>query len=750
MVVKISKAKILKSSVFRANSWKGFLNEVKQGIDYYISRETLTLAVLKLLCNSLIVKLMRKGKINFFYFLILACWMLGCSADQGKEGQNIESNKQGNAEDFEVKVDQFADVQILRYEIPGFEDLSAKEKELVYYLYQAGLSGRDIIYDQNYKHNLVIRRTIEAIIENYAGDKNSEDYNQFLIYAKRVWVSNGIHHHYSTQKMVPGFSSAYFAELLKDIPQEALPLSEGEDKKALLNKLTPIIFDATIDAKRVNQDASVDMVATSANNFYEGVTEQEVERFYAQKLKGGDDTPLMYGLNSKLVKENGRLVEKVYKVGGMYGEAIEKIVYWLGKASQVAENEKQKAALDKLIQYYKSGDLRDFDAYNIAWVADTSSVVDVISGFIEVYGDAMGYKGAYESVVSIKDQEASERMAAIAHNAQWFEDNSPIMDEYKKKDVTGISYKVVTVAAEAGDAAPSTPIGINLPNSAWIRKAHGSKSVSLGNITDAYSKASGEGSAGEFAYSDEEKARAKEYGVLAGKLHTALHEVIGHASGQLHEGVRNPAETLKNYASPLEEARADLVALYYIMDPKMVEIGIMPSLEVGKAEYEGYIRNGMMLQLRRLNEGDNIEQAHMRNRQMIAAWVYEKGKAENVIEKKVENEKTYFVINDYEKLRNLFGQLLREIQRIKSEGDYDAGRAIIEDYGVKVDQDILKEVKKRYEKMASAPYAGFIQPKLIPVMTDGRITDVKVEYPRDFVEQMMFYGKEYSFLPNYN
>ncbi len=688
---------------------------------------------------------------KLLYLSVLSCFMLAC----GSENRDIDTAEGSETEvdpfeNFEVKVDQFADVQILRYKVPGFDDLDPQTKELVYYLYEAALSGRDIIYDQNYKHNLVVRRTIEAIVDNYKGDKSSDDFESFMTYAKRMWFSNGIHHHYSTQKLEPGFSSAYFAELLKDIPENALPLAEGEDKAALLSKLTPILFDSEVDSKRVNQNQAEDMVKGSANNYYEGVSQREVEQFYKNMTAKAEERPVLYGLNSKLTKEGGKVVEKTYKVGGMYGEAIEKIVYWLEKASAVAENEKQKAALDKLIAFYQSGDLKTFDEYNIAWVADTASVVDVINGFIEVYGDAMGFKGAFESVVSIKDQEASERMAAIAQNAQWFESNSPIMEEHKKKEVTGISYKVITVVAESGDAAPSTPVGINLPNSNWIRKEHGSKSVSLGNIKDAYTEAAGAGSADEFAYNDDEKRRAREYGVLAGNMHTALHEVIGHASGQLNEGVANPSETLKNYASPLEEARADLVALYFILDPKMVEIGVMPSLEVGKAEYEGYIRNGLMLQLRRLEEGANIEQAHMRNRQLVASWVYEKGKPENVIEKKVENGKTYFVINDYEKLRSLFGELLKEIQRIKSEGDYEAGKALIEDYGVVVDQEMLREVKKRYESMDSAPYSGFVQPRLVPVMTDGKITDVKIEYPKDFVEQMMYYGKEYSFLPNYN
>lgn len=692
---------------------------------------------------------MLQKSIRILYLSLFSCFILSCSSET-KETPEVVESEVDPFENFEVKADQFADVQILRYKVPGFDDLDLKKKELVYYLYEAALSGRDIIYDQNYKHNLVIRRTIEAIVENYTGNESSEEYKKFMTYAKRVWFSNGIHHHYSTQKIDPEFTSAYFSELLKEIPTDSLPLIDGEDKKALLDKLVPILFDDNIDAKRVNQDQDVDMVAASANNYYEGVSQSEVERFYKKLAAKGEENPVLYGLNSKLLKENGAVVEKVYKVGGMYGEAIDKIVYWLEKASAVAENQKQKAALDKLIQFYKTGDLKTFDEYNIAWVQDTASVVDVINGFIEVYGDAMGFRGAYESVVSIKDMAASERMAAIAQNAQWFETNSPLMEEHKKKEVTGISYKVITVVVEAGDAAPSTPIGINLPNSNWIRKDHGSKSVSLGNINDAYAEAAGAGSADEFAYNDEQKARAKEYGVLAGNLHTSLHEVIGHASGQLNEGVGNPSETLKNYSSALEEARADLVALYFIMDPKMVDIGVMPSLEVGKTEYDGYIRNGMMLQLRRLDEGADIEQAHMRNRQLVASWAYEKGMADNVIEKKVEDGKTYFVINDYEKLRVIFGELLREIQRIKSEGDYAAGKALIEDYGVKVDQELMAEVKKRYEKMDSAPYSGFIQPKLVPVVEDGKITDVKVEYPKDFVEQMMHYGKEYSLLPAYN
>lgn len=655
-------------------------------------------------------------------------------------------------DDFQVKVDQFADLQILRYRVPGFENLSMTEKELAYYLYEASLAGRDIIYDQNYKHNLAIRKTIEAILSGAMaeGDTTGNDYNNFLKYAKRMWFSNGIHHHYSNDKFVPEFSREFFVQRVNSLSENRLPLSEGESKEQFLEKILPVIFDPTVDAKKINLEEGADLIVTSANNLYEGVTQQEVEQFYTQLIDKKDAQPVLYGLNSKLLKEDGQIVEKMYKVGGMYTSAIEKMVSWLEKALEVAEDENQKKSLSTLIEYYETGDLKKFDEYNIAWVSDTAAMVDIIHGFIEVYGDALGYRGAYEAVVSIKDIEASQRMAALSREAQWFEDNSSIMDEHKKANVQGISYKVGTVVVEAGDAAPSTPIGINLPNSDWIRKIHGSKSVSLGNITDAYNLAVSTGALEEFTYTEDELKRAQEHKILSDKLHTALHEVIGHASGQLNPGVASAHETLKNYASSLEEARADLVALYYLMDPKLVEIGVMPSLEVGKTEYDGYIRNGLMLQLNRLEEGANIEQAHMRNRQMVASWAFENGKQENVIERKSENGKTYFVVNDYEKLRELFGQLLREVQRIKSEGDFEAGRNLIENYGIKVDQDLLREVKSRYAKLNVAPYSGFIQPRLVPVKQGDRIIDVKVEYPADFVGQMLEYGKNYSFLPVYN
>lgn len=680
--------------------------------------------------------------------LVLSFVLFHCSPSTINE--QSQANEVGE-DDFQVKMDQFADLQILRYRVPGFENLTSREKELAYYLYEASLSGRDIIYDQNYKHNLSIRKVMESLISSATPeDSANADFQKLLTYAKRMWFSNGIHHHYSNDKLIPEFSEQYFVRKVNALSDDQLPLWEGETKEQFTNRLIPILFNPTIDAKRISQDASGDMVALSSNNLYEGLTQVEVEQFYTQLIDKNDSTPVMYGLNSKLLKDDGEIIEKQYKVGGMYTQAIEKMVYWLQKAVEVSEDENQKKSLSKLIEYYQTGDLEKFDEYNIAWVSDTASVVDIIHGFIEVYGDALGYRGAYEAVVSIKDEEASKRMAALSREAKWFEANSPIMDEHKKENVKGISYKVGTVVVEAGDAAPSTPIGINLPNSDWIRKIHGSKSVSLGNITDAYNLAGSTGTLEEFTYSEEEQNRAQEYKVLSDKLHTALHEVIGHASGQLNPGVASASETLKNFASPLEEARADLVALYYLYDQKLVDIGVMPSLEVGKTEYEGYIRNGLMLQLNRLEPGSTIEQAHMRNRQMVAAWAFEKGQADNVIERKTKDGKTYFVVNDFDKLRALFGQLLREVQRIKSEGDYNAGKQLIEKYGVKVDQNLLKEVKDRYASLNVAPYSGFIQPRLVPVKKGKRIVDVKVEYPKDFMEQMLEYGREYAFLPVYN
>jgi len=683
-------------------------------------------------------------KVKRLYLALLFC----CALFILESCKKVEDNANASSEkEFKFLTEQFADLKIVRYQVPGFDELSLKEKELCYYLYQAALSGRDIIWDQNYKHNLLIRKTLESIIENYKGDKAAAEWNQFMVYAKRVFFSNGIHHHYSTSKIMPEFSKEFFATLVKSIDPAKLP-SDGFTPESLITTLTPILFDSSVDAKRVNLDSNVDLVKNSANNFYEGLTQKEVEDYYSKIIDKNNNTPISYGLNSKLIKENGKIVEKTWKVGGMYSGAIEKIVYWLEKAITVAETPQQQKALEILVDFYKTGDLKKFDDYNIAWVADTASRTDVVNGFIEVYGDALGYRASYESVVSIKDMEATKRIAAISKEAKWFEDNSPLMPNHKKPTVTGISAKVITVVVEAGDASPSTPIGINLPNANWIRRDHGSKSVNLGNIVYAYGQAAkGNGFMQEFVFDAKELEFEEKYGALGDNLHTDMHEVIGHASGQINPGVGQPAETLKNYASTLEEARADLVALYYMLDNKLVEIGVMPSLEVGKAQYNDYIRNGMMTQLVRLKPGDNIEESHMRNRQLIAQWVFEKGKAENVIEKVTKENKTYFVIRNYEKLRTLFGELLREVQRIKSEGDFKAGQSLVETYGVKVDPILHKEVLARYEKLKIAPYGGFLNPKLVAVEKDGKITDIKIEYPADFTEQMMFYGKEYAFLP---
>ncbi len=671
---------------------------------------------------------MKPSKQNYWLLLLFA-FAISCTP-AAKEEEKVVAQ-----EDFKYLADQFADIKIIRYKIPGFDNLSTSQKTLVYYLTQAGLEGRDIMYDMNYRHNLTIRKALENILTTYTGDKNAEPWKQFEVYLKRIWFSNGIHHHYSNAKIMPAFSKEYLGELL------------ASTKTELSSEVVDVIFDPVVDAKKVNLDASKGLVKGSAINFYDpDITAEEVDAFYAPLLEKAGDKPLSYGLNSRLVRnEDGSISEDVYKVDGLYGGAIKRIIYWLEKAATVAENEPQKKALLLLVEYYKTGSLETWDAYNIAWVAATDGDIDYINSFIEVYNDPKGYRGSYETIVEINDFAASERMKVISDNVQWFEDNSSIMDEHKKAKVVGVTYKVVNVAGEAGDASPSTPIGVNLPNANWIRAAHGSKSVSLGNIVAAYGKAGSSGFLEEFAYNEEEIARAKEFGDIGGDMHTALHEVVGHASGQINKGIGTPKETLKNYASALEEGRADLVALYYLYDQKLIDLGLVPSLEVGMETYDGYIRNGMMLQLRRLDLGDDIEEAHMRNRQMIAHWAFEKGAEENVIERVTKDGKTYFVVNDYEKLHDLFGQLLKEIQRIKSEGDFEAGKALIEDYGVKVDLELHKEVLERAAKLKSAPYGGFINPKLVPVTDDaGNITDVKVEYPADFTKQMLYYSETYS------
>ena len=636
--------------------------------------------------------------------------------------------------------EQFADIKILRYKVPGFENLSLKQKELVYYLTQAGLAGRDIMYDQNYRFNLTIRRALEYIYQNYEGDKTTEDWKNLEIYLKRIWFSNGIHHHYSNDKFKPGFSADYLTKLLKETNTKL----EGEAFEVIFNDK---------DAKKVNLDASKDLVLGSAINFYgPNVTEADVDKYYKTLKSPNPLQPLSFGLNSQLLIEDGKVVEKVWKSGGLYGQSIDKIIFWLQKAKDVAENDQQAKAFDLLIKFYQTGDLKIWDDYNVAWADTKEGDIDYINGFIEVYNDPKGYRGSYESTVQIKDFEMSKKMDVLATNAQWFEDNSPIMDAHKKKNVVGVSYKTVNVAGEAGDASPSTPIGINLPNADWIRAAHGSKSVSLGNIIDAYNNAGSTGRLEEFAFSKDEVALEKQYGELSSKLHTALHEVIGHASGQINSGIGTPSETLKNYASTLEEARADLVGLYYLPDQKLVEFGLTTdAAAIGKVAYDGYIRNGLMTQLIRLNLGDNIEEAHMRNRQLVAAWVFEKGKSNNLIEKVSKNDKTYFKINDYNALRELFGELLKEIQRIKSEGDFKSAQALVETYGVKVDQALHKEVLERNKKFTSAPYGGFINPVLVPsIDAEGKILDIKVTYPDNFAKQMLEYAELYSTLPSKN
>lgn len=671
---------------------------------------------------------------SVFKICLLALFLVACKDDVKEEV--VEKAEV----EFNYNVEQFADIKILRYQIPGWENLSLKEQKLVYYLTEAGLAGRDIMWDQNYRHNLQIRKALESVYVNYTGDKTSDDWKAFTVYLKRVWFSNGIHHHYSNDKLVPDFSKEYLNDLF-------LASNTTLDAAAL-----DVIFNNE-DAKKVNQAKGVDNVALSAVNFYgPDVTSEDVISFYKAKTSPDPERPLSYGLNSQLVKENGVLKERVYKSGGLYGSAIDEIIKWLEKARGVAENEPQGKAIDLLIKYYMTGDLQTWDDYNVAWTAATAGNVDYINSFIEVYNDPLGYRGSYETVVQINDFDMSKKMAVLSENAQWFEDNSPLMEEHKKNSVVGVTYKVVTVAGEAGDASPSTPIGVNLPNANWIRKEVGSKSVSLGNIINAYSNAGSTGRLQEFANDEEELQLEEEYGALADKLHTALHEVIGHASGQMNPGVGETKETLKNYASTLEEGRADLVGLYYLYDSKIQELGLVDDWKkVGTAAYDGYIRNGLMAQLIRLNLGDDVEEAHMRNRQWVSAWAFEKGMADNVIEKVTRDGKTYFNINDYEKLHELFGELLRETQRIKSEGDYAAVEALVEGYGVKVDQEIHAEVLERNKKFTSAPYSGFVNPVLVPEFdATGNITAIKVTQPEGYDKQMLFYGKNFNHLPDVN
>lgn len=664
---------------------------------------------------------------------------MSCTSE--KEANKTEST------DFQFFVEQFADLKILRYPVLGFDDLTLKQKELLYYLSQAAIEGRDIMFDQNYKYNLAIRRTLEAIYEHYQGDRNTENFKAFEVYLKRVWFSNGIHHHYSSDKFLPEFNEAYFGDLIVGIDDDKFPVSKNEIIKVLL----PAIFNPKFDSKRVNQAEGADIIATSANNYWgEGITQAEAEAFYAKMKDPNDKEPVSYGLNSRLEMVDGELVEYIWKVGGVYSKAIERIVFWLEKALAVAENEQQAQVISLLIDYYKTGDLKTFDAYNVAWLADQESQVDFVNGFIETYGCPLGLKASWESLVNFKNIEATHRTEIISQNAQWFEDNSPVDPRFKKETVKGVTAKVITAAMLGGDCYPATPIGINLPNADWIRKEYGSKSVTIENITYSYYEAGkGSGFLEEFAYSADEIERARKYGFHADNLHTDMHECLGHGSGQLLPGVAG--DELKAYGAPIEESRADLFALYYMGDEKMVELGLLPDIEAHKAEYDNYIRNGLMTQLTRIKLGDNIEQAHMRNRQLIARWAYENGKADNVIELKTRNDKTYFVINDYKKLRELFGCFLAEIQRVKSEGDFEAAKNLIEMYAVKIDFDLHKEVLNRYEKLNLAPYSGFVNPVYVVASNpDGQITNIQLDYSEGYAEQMMRYSKQYSYLPVYN
>jgi len=662
---------------------------------------------------------------------------------------NNSGRERSAVNEFDFFVEQFADIKIMRYQVPGFEELTLKQKKLVYYLSQAALSGRDIIFDQNGQYNLRIRKTLEVIYNTYKGDRQSDEFIDFMTYTKRVLFSNGIHHHYSSDKFIPDFTKDYFISLINNSDKEKLPIQENQTQEEFLELVIPVMFDPDVLPKRVYTGPDADIVANSAVNFYENVTAQDVINFYERMKVPGDTTPVSYGLNSRLVKVNGELQEQVYYMDGLYGEAIEKIVYWLEKASEFAENEKQKAVIDKLVEYYKTGDLKTFDDYSVLWVNDLDSHIDFINGFIETYQDPLGMKATWEAMVNFKDIEATHRTEIISNNAQWFEDNSPIDARFKKKEVKGVTAKVINAAMLGGDCYPSTPIGINLPNADWIRKYHGSKSVTIENITYAYDQVSlGSGFLEEFATDEEEINLIKKYGYISDNLQVDLHECLGHGSGQLLPGTSSDA--LKNYSSPLEEVRADLFSLYYIADPKMVELGLLPDPDAAKAKYIGYIRNGLMTQLVRIEEGKDLEQAHMRCRQIISRWTYEKGKSENVIEEFNKDGKTYYKINNYDRLRELFGELLSEVQRIKSEGDYEAGKDLVENFGIRFDRGLHKEVLERYAKLNLAPYSGFINPVYKLVEKDGEITDVVITYPHNYIEQMMYYSKEYSFLPAWN
>lgn len=648
------------------------------------------------------------------------------------------------SENFNYIVEQFADLQLLRYRVAGFENLSLRQKELIYYLSEAALEGRDILFDQNGKYNLQIRKLLEAVYVSYSGDRNNPEFQGLEVYLKRVWFSSGIYHHYACDKFVPAFSPEFLRECIEQVDVTSLPLKDGESVQAMCDKLFPVMFDPKVMPKRVNQADGEDLVMTSAANYYEGVTQDEAEKFYAMQKVAADPHPVMYGMNSRLVKKDGVLQEEVWKLDGMYGEAIQKIIFWLEKAETVAENEAQREVIRLLIDFYRTGDLKTFDTYSIAWLKDTDSKVDFVNGFIESYGDPLGMKASWESIVNFKDEEATHRTEIISQHAQWFEDHSPVSPSFKKEVVRGVSAKVITAAMLGGDLYPSSAIGINLPNSNWIRSLHGSKSVTIGNLTDAYNKAAkGNGFREEFVYSQKEKDLLEKYADITGDLHTDLHECVGHGSGKLLPGV--DPDALKAYGSTIEEARADLFGLYYLPDEKLVELGLTPDKEAYKAEYYTYMMNGLLTQMVRIEPGCDLEEAHMRNRQLIARWALENGKSKNVVELVKKEGKTYVKINDYLQLRGLFAALLSEIQRIKSEGDYEAARALVEKYAVKLDATLHEEILNRYRSLHLAPYKGFVNPVYLPQYdAEGRIVDVKLDYTEGYTEQMLRYGRDYS------
>jgi len=647
---------------------------------------------------------------------------------------------------FQIQTEQFDDIRILRYQVPGFDELPLLQKKMIYFLSQAALYGRDILWDQNYQHNLIIRKTLEAVINTYQGDRETKDFASFIIYAKKVFFANGIHHHYSMDKFFPAVKESYLLELMAQSDLKELAEKSRQNETEFARDICHIIYDKTTGIKRVSLDTSGDLIADSACNFYEGVSQKEAEDYYTN-LQKQSDSKVSHGMNSTLIKKDGVLVEDVWKLGGKYSESIEKMVFWLRKAVEISNDKHQKEALEKLVVFYETGDLQTFDDYSILWLNDLHSPIDIIHGFIEVYGDPLGKKATFESVISIIDEQATKRAKTISDHADWFEAHSSTDVRFKKKEIKGVNARAVNVVMETGDCSPATPIGINLPNADWIRAEYGSKSISISNIIDAYDEASkGNGSIREFAWSEEEIRIHEEHSALASKLHVDLHEIVGHGSGKLAEGIADPSETLKNYASTIEEARADLVALYFALNPKLIDLGLMPSQEVGICEYNSYIRGGLMTQLVRVEAGKDIEESHMRNRQLIAQWVFEKGKKDKLIERKQKEGKTYFVINDYKKLNHLFGLLLNEVQRIKSEGDYQAAHDLVENYGVKVDPQIHQEVLDRWAKLKIAPYAGFINPHYEAITENGEITDVRIHYPSDFLTQMLHYGSQYSTL----